>query len=163
MPLTVTHSCPPAPPGRTGTRQRGTPVRAIREDSLVFAKSIPGLALAPPAWRHERMSAARFLLLDTLGSFVWAASFTGTGYIFGGVIEIGSLPAANSPAMPCGIPRSRRCCQSVLCPTADRTAGSPVVRSDARRGAVADPRPLPSGSPAWTREGGRSRVYPRAR
>jgi len=56
--------------------------------SLVFAKFVPGLSLVlPPLSGTYGISAARFLLFDSLGSFVWAGSFAGIGYFSGSTMH----------------------------------------------------------------------------
>src|SRR3989475_4327700 len=53
--------------------------------SLLLAKFIPGLGtVAPPLAGVFHMRARRFLLYDTLGTIMWAGSFLGLGYVFGG-------------------------------------------------------------------------------
>jgi len=56
--------------------------------SLLIAKFVPGLSTAaPPLAGIFHMRRRRFLLWDTLGSFIWAGAFLLTGYIFSGQIE----------------------------------------------------------------------------
>jgi len=56
--------------------------------SLVFAKFVPGLStLAPPLAGVTRMPFGRFLMLDGLGSLVWAVGFTGLGFVFSQQLE----------------------------------------------------------------------------
>ena len=55
---------------------------------LLVAKFIPGLnALATPSAGTVRMAFPKFILLDTLGSSLWAGAFTGMGYLFSSDIE----------------------------------------------------------------------------
>lgn len=50
---------------------------------LVFAKFIPGFStIAPPLSGMTRMSRRRFLLLDGLGSALWAGLYLGLGSLF---------------------------------------------------------------------------------
>jgi membrane protein DedA with SNARE-associated domain len=52
--------------------------------ALVAAPFVPGLgAVAPPLAGMARMPLSRFLLLDSLGTFVWSALFAGIGYAAG--------------------------------------------------------------------------------
>jgi membrane protein DedA with SNARE-associated domain len=61
--------------------------------SLLFAKFVPGLSLAaPPLSGICGTSATRFLLFDSLGSLLWAGSFTGIGYFFGSTITSVAVP-----------------------------------------------------------------------
>jgi membrane protein DedA with SNARE-associated domain len=56
--------------------------------SLIFAKFLPGLGtVAPPLAGVFHMRVARFLMFDALGTFLWAGSFLGAGFIFSGQIE----------------------------------------------------------------------------
>jgi membrane protein DedA with SNARE-associated domain len=56
--------------------------------SLLLAKFLPGLStVAPPLAGIFHMRPRRFLLFDALGSFLWAGTFLGLGYIFSGQIE----------------------------------------------------------------------------
>lgn len=56
--------------------------------SLLIAKFVPGLnTAAPPLAGIFRMPVARFMLFDGSGAFVWAATFTGLGYIFSDQLE----------------------------------------------------------------------------
>ena len=55
---------------------------------LLVAKFIPGLnALATPSAGTVRMAFPKFIVLDTLGSSLWAGAFTGMGYLFSSDIE----------------------------------------------------------------------------
>ena len=55
---------------------------------LLVAKFIPGLnALATPSAGIARMALPKFILLDGLGSSLWAGTFTGMGYLFSADIE----------------------------------------------------------------------------
>lgn len=50
--------------------------------SLLFSKFLPGLAtIAPPAAGATGTSVAQFLVLDALGSFLWAGVFAGSGFV----------------------------------------------------------------------------------
>lgn len=50
--------------------------------SLLLAKFVPGVAsVAAPAAGAASMSFARFLVLDAVGSVLWASIFTGAGYL----------------------------------------------------------------------------------
>ena len=56
--------------------------------SLILAKFIPGLgSVAPPLAGIFHMRPRRFLIFDTLGASLWAATFLGLGYVFSGQIE----------------------------------------------------------------------------
>src|SRR5258705_1283459 len=56
--------------------------------SLLLAKFIPGLGtVAAPLAGIFHMRGRRFLLFDALGSFLWAGTFLGLGYIFSGQID----------------------------------------------------------------------------
>lgn len=51
--------------------------------TLLFAKYVPGLStVAPPLAGSARISRARFLWCDTMGSFLWAGPMMGLGYLF---------------------------------------------------------------------------------
>jgi membrane protein DedA with SNARE-associated domain/rhodanese-related sulfurtransferase len=63
-------------------RRYGLPV-------LCVAKFFPGLdGLLPPLVGAEGVSVAAFLTLDTLGSFLWSAFYTGLGYVFSNELDI---------------------------------------------------------------------------
>src|SRR5207248_249002 len=54
----------------------------------LLAKFLPGLStVAPPLAGIFHMRPRRFLFFDALGSFLWAGTFLGLGYIFSGQIE----------------------------------------------------------------------------
>jgi membrane protein DedA with SNARE-associated domain len=56
--------------------------------SLLVAKFLPGLStVAPPLAGIFHMRLRRFLLFDGGGSFLWAGTFLGLGYVFSGQIE----------------------------------------------------------------------------
>jgi membrane protein DedA with SNARE-associated domain len=56
--------------------------------SLLFAKFLPGLGtVAPPLAGIFHMRPRRFLFFDAIGSFLWAGTFLGLGYLFSGQIE----------------------------------------------------------------------------
>jgi len=56
--------------------------------TLLYAKFVPGLStVAPPVAGLARLSAARFLLWDTAGAVIWAATFLSLGYVFSRQIE----------------------------------------------------------------------------
>ena len=56
--------------------------------SLILAKFLPGLGtVAPPLAGIFHMRPRRFLLFDSLGASLWAATFLGLGYVFSGQIE----------------------------------------------------------------------------
>lgn len=56
--------------------------------SLIFAKFVPGLTtVAPPLAGMFRMSIARFLCFDILGSSLWSLSFTLLGFVFSNQLE----------------------------------------------------------------------------
>jgi membrane protein DedA with SNARE-associated domain len=56
--------------------------------SLILAKFLPGLStVAPPLAGIFHMRRRRFLLFDAAGSFLWASTFLGLGYVFSGQIE----------------------------------------------------------------------------
>jgi membrane protein DedA with SNARE-associated domain len=56
--------------------------------SLIFAKFLPGLGtVAPPLAGVFHMRLTRFLMFDLLGTFLWAGTFLGAGYVFSGQIE----------------------------------------------------------------------------
>jgi membrane protein DedA with SNARE-associated domain len=62
--------------------------------SLVYAKFVPGLALiTPPLAGLFRVNLARFLLLDTLGSLLWAGVPGAVGYFFSTQLEVVAIPA----------------------------------------------------------------------
>jgi membrane protein DedA with SNARE-associated domain len=51
--------------------------------SLLFAKFVPGLGTAAPSLAGLlRMRISSFVAWDTSGAIVWAAAFTGAGYLF---------------------------------------------------------------------------------
>ena len=56
--------------------------------TLVLAPWIPGLgSVAPPLAGMSGMRLWRFLALDAVASFLWAAAFIGLGYAFAGQLE----------------------------------------------------------------------------
>jgi membrane protein DedA with SNARE-associated domain len=56
--------------------------------SLLVAKFIPGLGtVGPPLAGIIQMRPQRFLLFDSGGAFLWAATFLSLGYVFSGEIE----------------------------------------------------------------------------
>lgn len=56
--------------------------------SLLIAKFLPGLnAAAAPVAGILKIRRARFLLYDTLGSFLWAGTIAGLGYVFSNQLE----------------------------------------------------------------------------
>jgi len=56
--------------------------------SLVLAKFLPGLGtVAAPLAGIFHMRARRFLLFDAMGTFLWAGTFLGLGFVFSGEIE----------------------------------------------------------------------------
>jgi membrane protein DedA with SNARE-associated domain len=56
--------------------------------ALLIAKFVPGLNTTAPALAGNfRMPVPRFLLFDGLGVFLWAATFTGLGFIFTDQLE----------------------------------------------------------------------------
>src|SRR5258708_16756405 len=56
--------------------------------SLLLAKFLPGLGtVAPPLAGIFHMRPRRFLFFDAMGSFLWAGTFLGLGYVFSGQIE----------------------------------------------------------------------------
>jgi len=56
--------------------------------SLLVSKFLPGLGIVtPPLAGIFHMRARRFLLFDAGGSFLWAGTFLGVGYVFSGQIE----------------------------------------------------------------------------
>jgi membrane protein DedA with SNARE-associated domain len=56
--------------------------------SLILAKFLPGLStVAPPLAGIFHMRPRRFQLFDAAGSFLWASTFLGLGYVFSGQIE----------------------------------------------------------------------------
>ncbi|MEO8129773.1 MAG: VTT domain-containing protein [Bryobacteraceae bacterium] len=58
------------------------------DKGLLVAKFLPGFStVAPPMAGLTRMSPARFLLLDGLGSLLWVIVFMGTGYVLRAQIE----------------------------------------------------------------------------
>jgi membrane protein DedA with SNARE-associated domain len=62
--------------------------------SLLFAKFVPGLGTASPSLSGLlRMRIWLFLVWDSLGALVWAAAFTGAGYLFSKQLERASLVA----------------------------------------------------------------------
>jgi membrane protein DedA with SNARE-associated domain/rhodanese-related sulfurtransferase len=63
-------------------RRHGLPV-------LLVAKFLPGFdAVMPPLAGAEGVSTARFLSLDAFGSALWAAVYTGLGYVFANELEL---------------------------------------------------------------------------
>ena len=63
-------------------RRYGLPV-------LCVAKFVPGLdAVMPPLAGAEGVPLARFLALDSVGSFLWSAGYAGLGYAFSNQLEI---------------------------------------------------------------------------
>lgn len=59
------------------------------ERSLLWAKFVPGLnTAAPPVAGMFGMPMWRFLLFDTMGSILWAASFLGLGWLFSDQLEV---------------------------------------------------------------------------
>lgn len=59
------------------------------ERSLLWAKFLPGLnTAAPPVAGMFGMPMWRFLLFDTMGTIVWAASFLGLGWLFADQLEV---------------------------------------------------------------------------
>jgi membrane protein DedA with SNARE-associated domain len=64
--------------------------------SLLVAKFLPGLStVAPPLAGIFHMRLRRFLLFDGGGSFLWAGTFLGLGYVFSGQIELIAEHALN--------------------------------------------------------------------
>ncbi|MEX0803638.1 MAG: VTT domain-containing protein [Candidatus Binatia bacterium] len=56
--------------------------------SLLIAKFVPGLNTAAPTLAGIfRMALPRFIVFDSLGAFVWVATFTGLGYAFSNQLE----------------------------------------------------------------------------
>ena len=56
--------------------------------SLLFAKFLPGLGtVASPLAGVFHMRVTRFLMFDALGTFLWAGTFLGAGFIFSAQIE----------------------------------------------------------------------------
>ena len=56
---------------------------------LCVAKFLPGLdALLPPVAGAEGVPVARFLALDSVGSFLWASFYVGLGFCFSNQLEI---------------------------------------------------------------------------
>jgi membrane protein DedA with SNARE-associated domain len=56
--------------------------------TLIAAPWIPGLGgVAPPLAGMSKMSLARFLALDFLGSLLWASLYVGAGFLLGDQIE----------------------------------------------------------------------------
>ena len=56
--------------------------------SLLVAKFVPGLnTVAQPLAGTLRMRRSRFLLVDTLGAFLWIGTYTGLGYFFSDEVE----------------------------------------------------------------------------
>ena len=56
--------------------------------SLIFAKFLPGLGtVAPPLAGVFHMRPGRFLMFDAMGTFLWAGSFLGVGFVFSDQIE----------------------------------------------------------------------------
>jgi membrane protein DedA with SNARE-associated domain len=55
---------------------------------LLLAKFVPGLNTAAPALAGIfRMPVPRFIVFDGLGALLWAATFTGLGFIFSDQLE----------------------------------------------------------------------------
>lgn len=62
--------------------------------ALVIAKFVPGLNLvASPVMGISGLARRRFLIYDTLGALLWAASFLGLGYVFTNKLEMAALYA----------------------------------------------------------------------
>jgi len=82
-------------------RRYGLPV-------LCVAKFLPGLdGLLPPLVGAEGVSVAAFLALDTLGSFLWSAFYTGLGYVFSNELDIAigwTKQSGTALAIALGIP-----------------------------------------------------------
>ncbi len=58
------------------------------ERSLLWAKFVPGLnTAAPPVAGMFGMPIGRFLLFDSMGTILWAASFLGLGWLFADQLE----------------------------------------------------------------------------
>jgi membrane protein DedA with SNARE-associated domain/rhodanese-related sulfurtransferase len=56
---------------------------------LFVAKFFPGVdAVIPPLIGAEGVSLAAFLVLDTMGSFLWAASYVGLGFVFSNQLDL---------------------------------------------------------------------------
>src|SRR6201997_3385798 len=56
---------------------------------LCVVKFFPGLgAVIPPLAGAEGVSLARFLALDTLGSFLWSGFYVGLGYLFSNELDV---------------------------------------------------------------------------
>src|ERR1700730_8796213 len=56
--------------------------------SLLFAKFLPGLGtVASPLAGVFHLRVTRFLMFDALGTFLWAGTFLGAGFIFSAQIE----------------------------------------------------------------------------
>ena len=56
--------------------------------SLLVAKFVPGLNTAAPSLAGIfRMPMRRFMIFDSLGGFLWVATFTGLGFIFSDQLE----------------------------------------------------------------------------
>lgn len=56
--------------------------------SLLIAKFVPGVnTVAQPLAGVLRMRRSRFLLVDTLGAFLWIGTYTGLGYVFADQVE----------------------------------------------------------------------------
>jgi membrane protein DedA with SNARE-associated domain len=56
--------------------------------SLLLAKFLPGLnTVSTPLAGIIKMKLRRFLLLDIIGTLIWAGVFVGMGYVFSGEIE----------------------------------------------------------------------------
>jgi membrane protein DedA with SNARE-associated domain/rhodanese-related sulfurtransferase len=56
---------------------------------LCVAKFLPGLdAVMPPLGGAEGASVATFFALDTIGSFLWSATYVGLGYLFSNELDV---------------------------------------------------------------------------
>jgi membrane protein DedA with SNARE-associated domain/rhodanese-related sulfurtransferase len=57
--------------------------------TLLVAKFVPGLnAVAAPLAGDSRISFAKFLAIDALGTMIWSGTFMGAGYIFSDQLEL---------------------------------------------------------------------------
>jgi len=66
------------------------------EYTLLFAKFIPGLStVAPPLAGLSKMSFARYLLIDTAGSAIWAGAYLYCGFLFRNQFETVTALAGN--------------------------------------------------------------------
>jgi membrane protein DedA with SNARE-associated domain len=94
----------------------------VGRQSLILAKFIPGLdGVTPPLAGIQGSTRSAFLAYDTLGSFLWSASYAGLGYLFANRLTLTAASMARLGAVLAvviGIPLTcyvawgswRKCC-----------------------------------------------------